>query len=129
MVDTFLFGPDIQIIDLKTGKLTRQGIILFQSLTELGPQVNTNQSDLASHVAQNATDTTRGHVLQGLAVSNASSSTVSVDSPDATNDATNLTLSNEIKGDVNQLVTDLNAVITTLNGLLSQLRAAGVIET
>lgn len=124
-ISTIGIGTDTQIIDLKTGKLTRQGLLLFQAIQEISPQVNTNTDALASHVAQNAASGTRGHVLLSSLVSNATASTVSVDSADATDSASNITLSNEIKADVNQLVTDVNAIATQLNALFAAMKTAG----
>ena len=49
-----------------------------------------------------------GVVLEAANVVDAIESTVSVDSPDATDLATVITLANETKADLNQLVTDLN---------------------
>lgn len=71
-----------------------------------------------------ATTTTAGLVRQGTAVTDAAASsvavaaadatvsTVSVDSADATDLATVITLANEMKGDVNTLVTDANTSAT-----------------
>lgn len=64
----------------------------------------------------------------GAAVVDASASTVSVDSSDATNLATVITLANETKGDVNTLVTDLNNAIAQLNALMANLRVAGKLD-
>ena len=81
-----------------------------------------------------------------VSVSN-NQSTVSVDSADSTDLPTVLTLANEIKadvntlvsnfntaeaeirGDVNTLVTDLNAVKTSLNDLKAKLRTANLLAT
>lgn len=65
------------------------------------------------------------------AVTNATASSVSVDTADAdsTYGAPEATLINELKDDVNQLVTDLNAVVTQLNALLASLRAKNIIST
>lgn len=60
---------------------------------------------------------------------NASNSTVSVDSADATDLATNNTLTNEIKGDVNQLVIDVNSLTASLNDLKAKMRTAGQLDT
>ncbi|MEH6451188.1 MAG: hypothetical protein V7765_21160 [Oleispira sp.] len=57
-------------------------------------------------------------------VTNAVASTVSVTSPDATDLPTALTLANETKADVNQLVADLNDVITQLNEFLANNKTA-----
>lgn len=42
---------------------------------------------------------------------------------------TSANLANEIKGDVNTLVTDVNAIRTSLNGLKAVLRTAGLLAT
>ncbi|MEW8053460.1 MAG: hypothetical protein AB2754_15860 [Candidatus Thiodiazotropha endolucinida] len=62
------------------------------------------------------------------AVSDAVDSVVSIDSPDATDLASVLTLANELKADVNQLVTDVNAIKTQLNALLASMRAGEQLE-
>lgn len=80
-----------------------------------------------------ATALVGGTVLLAAAVANAVASTVSVTSPDATaapaayNQAqaqSVVTLANEMKGDINTLVTNLNAVVAQLNALLTSERAA-----
>jgi hypothetical protein len=70
-----------------------------------------------------------GTVLLAAAVTDATASTVSVTSADASDLPTAITLVNEIKGDVNTLVTDLNAVITQLNALLASKRTAKQLAT
>lgn len=71
------------------------------------------------------------NVDQATASANASASTVSVTSADAdaTYDSGEQALLNELKGDVNQLVTDLNAAISSLNDLKANLRSSGVLAT
>ena len=71
-----------------------------------------------------ATAGTGGVVNLAAAVVDAVASVVSVDSPDATDLPTVITLSNEMKGDVNQVVTDLNNSLTQLNILLANMRTA-----
>lgn len=70
---------------------------------------------------------TGGVVLRAVKVTDAVDSTVSVDSPDAAaapiaydqaQIQTIVTLANETKGDVNQLVTDVNAAILKINAFL-----------
>jgi len=70
-----------------------------------------------------------GVVLLAAAVTDGVDSTVSVDSPDATDLATVITLANENKGDTNQLVADLNLAIAQLNDLLANLRSSGALNT
>jgi hypothetical protein len=65
-----------------------------------------------------------GVVLEADNVTDAIESTVSVDSPDATDLATVITLANETKSDLNQLVTDLNNAITQLNAFLESNKTA-----
>lgn len=65
-----------------------------------------------------------GAVLLAALVTDAVDSTVSVDSPDATDLPTVITLANETKADVNQLVTDLNNVVTQLNEFLANNKTA-----
>lgn len=60
-----------------------------------------------------------GSVLLATLVTDAMQSTVSVDSPDASDLPTVITLANETKADVNQLVVDLNLAITQLNAFLA----------
>ncbi len=68
-------------------------------------------------------------VDQALASADAVASSVSVTSANATDLATVITLANELKADVNQLVTDLNAVVTSLNELKANLRTSGLLAT
>lgn len=74
-----------------------------------------------------------GTVFLAAAVANAAPSAVSVTSPDATaapaayNQAqaqSVVTLANEMKGDINTLVTNFNALTTQFNALLASERAA-----
>jgi hypothetical protein len=65
---------------------------------------------------------------EGGAVADAVPSAVSVDSSNATDLASVITLANETKTDVNALVTDLNNAITQVNALLDSLRAAGKLD-
>lgn len=76
-----------------------------------------------------ATTIAVGVVLEAAAVTDAVASTVSVTSADATDLTTNNTLTNEIKGDVNTLVTDVNAVKDQLNSLMANLRTSGALST
>ncbi len=65
-----------------------------------------------------------GAVFLSASVDDAMNSTVSVDSPDATDLPTVLLLANETKADVNQLATDLNNTITQLNEFLANNKTA-----
>lgn len=71
-----------------------------------------------------ATAGTGGVVNEAANVADAVASTVSVTSPDATDLPTVITLANETKADVNQLVTDLNNTITQLNAFLAANKTA-----
>lgn len=70
-----------------------------------------------------------GSVLLSNLVSDAVASTVSVDSPDASDLPTVITLANETKADVNQLVLDLNAAINQLNAFLDANKTAKQMST
>lgn len=81
-----------------------------------------------------ATESLVGLVKQMALVSDAVTSTVSVDSADiaaapATYDQTYTdtvkTLSNEMKADINQLVTDVNNAITQINAILANSKTSG----
>ena len=85
---------------------------------------------------------THAQVTQGTTVADvsgaATATKISVDSADATNasEASQTTLENEVKADLNSLVTEYNVIVATvgetktkLNALLASLRAAGGIAT
>ena len=131
MVDAIQVSSGTEIIDLKTGKLTRQGLYILQSVANTQDALNT-------HEAFAATSAALGHVKQGSAVTDATASTVAVSSADITAAPASYnqtwgeeveTLANEAKADVNSLVTDLNNTITKLNSLLSSLETAGIISS
>ena len=118
------------------------------TITALDGRVVTVETDLANHISAESahgangdivgtddycTATVGGTVLLAGAVADAVASTVSVTSPDATaapaayNQAqaqSVVALVNEMKGDVNTLVTNLNAAITQLNAMLATERTA-----
>jgi len=71
-----------------------------------------------------ATALVGGVVNLSALIDDAVESTVSVDSPDASDLPTVITLANELKGDVNQLVTDLNNSIVQFNALLDAMKTA-----
>lgn len=129
MVDTVQIGTEVQLIDMRTGKLTRQGLIVFQAITAITPSLNELQTDFDTHIALAATTSAIGHVNKATAVTDAVSSSVSVVSANATDLATVITLANEMKTSINTLVTDLNAVVTQLNALLAAERTAGQLTT
>lgn len=115
--------------------------------------ISTNATTISDHISAtsahgatgnvigtgNTTSTgTRGPVFLAAAVANATASSVSVTSPDASaapvayDQAQNqelVDLSNELKADVNTLVSNLNSAITQVNALLATLRTSGVLNT
>lgn len=85
-----------------------------------------------------ATTGTRGLMLVAAASADAATSSVSVTSANAAPASagyvqveaqSTVTLANEIKGDVNALVTDVNTIAASLNDLKAKLRSAGIIST
>lgn len=127
MAETLQLGTETRIVDPKTGQLTRQGVLLFQSLTELPGEVN-------DHVATAATEDALGHVKKADFVADPSSSTVSVDFTDiaAAGGSYNQTYTqgmadaiNELKADVNTLKTDVNALVTIVTALMHAMQTAG----
>lgn len=76
-----------------------------------------------------ATTTSIGTVLRAVASPNASNSSVAITSANASDLATNNTLTNEMKVDVNQLVADLNSLNATVNDLKAKMRTAGQLDT
>lgn len=66
---------------------------------------------------------------QAVDPTDATASTVSVTSAnaDATYDAAEQALINELKGDLNQLVTDLNITVAKVNALMASMRTASLI--
>ena len=133
-LSTIIVSQDTQIIDLRTGKFTRQGLIILQAIADAIPQIN-EKTDFQTSVP---TTSVRGPVLAGAAVADASSSTVSVDTADASDAAVSYTqaeiqeivdLANETKADVNTLVTNVNSAITQLNALKASLEASGAMDS
>lgn len=125
-------------------------LITNASVAEIIVTVNDNEVAMDAHIAADAAHGSNGNVvgfndtatdaIAGLVkrmqlvsdAVNATSSSVSVDSPDATtapaayNQAqveTIVTLANETKVDVNQLVTDMNTVVTEVNAIVTQLNS------
>lgn len=121
-------------------------------LTVAESEIDTLQTDLAAHVAETsahgatgnivgtdnyASASIGGTVLLAAAVADAVDSTVDVTSPDATaapaaynqtQVQSIVTLANETKADLNQLVLDVNAAISQLNALLASMRTAKQLE-
>lgn len=102
------------------------------NITTVTNNFNTHNSSSSQHgVTGNnvgtgdfATSGTGGVVLEAVNVADAVLSTVSVTSPDATDLPSVITLANEMKGDLNQLVTDTNNGLTQLNDFLAANQAA-----
>lgn len=90
--------------------------------------LSTQFVEIISRRAANATTDTFGTVKRGASVAAATASSVSVDSADATDLASAITLANELKADVNQLVSDNNDLKTAINNLRTSLRNAGTIS-
>lgn len=137
-VDTITVGVDTQIIDLKTGKFTKQGWLIFQSIAGVVSQSNTTASDLTTHAALTATASTAAHVKRGTNVADAAASSVSIaasnisTAPGAYTQAWGQeveALGNELKSDVNTLVTDVNAIKDVVNSILSSLETAGTMAS
>lgn len=102
------------------------------NITNLTTAFNTHNNSNSQHgvtgvnigTEDYAQASTGGSVWLAALVADAVASTVTVASPDATDLATVLTLANETKVDVNQLVADLNAVVTQLNEFLANNKTA-----
>lgn len=110
--------------------------------------IATNTTNLSNHISSNsehgvtgdnvgtedyAQTLVGGVVLLAALVNDATQSTVSVASPDApvasatysqTDTQTTVDLVNEMKGDINQLVTDVNAAIDQLNDFIDKAKTA-----
>jgi len=131
MVETVQIGSDTRLIDPATGKLTRQGLLIMELITEIASGLDTHEATLAGTA-------TLGHVLEGAAVTDANASNVVVSSADVTTTPASYsqawgqgveTLANELKDDVGTVVTDLNNAITQLNALIASLENSGAIST
>lgn len=112
--------------------------------------VNDNETTMNNHIGAESAHGSNGNIIgsndtatvsvaglvkmMALVVDavNATSSVVSIDSPDATTapgayDQTQIesivTLANETKVDVNQLVTDMNTVVSEVNAIVTQLNS------
>lgn len=129
MANEIQIGAETLLIDLETGKLTRQGLLVLQDLSA-------NLIEFNAHETLVSTTSTLGHTKKGAAVSDGAESTVSVSSADVaaagvgydqayTN--TIVALINENKADTNTLVANVNSINTQLNALLSSLKTAGAI--
>lgn len=133
-LSSIVIGENTQIVDLQTGKFTRQGLIIFQTIADAVSEINTNTDFRTS----TPTTTVRGPVLAGAAVSDASSSGASVTTSDASDASASYTqaeiqeivdLANELKADVNTLVSDVNSAITQLNALITSLEDSGALDS
>lgn len=134
---------EFEIISIGVRLTTAEGEIdtLRIDLDQLRLEFDAHVADQSAHGATGdivgtddyATALVGGTVLLAAAVTDAIASTVSVTSPDATaapaaynqtQAQSVVTLANEMKGDINTLVTNLNSVVTQLNALLASERAA-----
>jgi len=107
--------------------------------TDVQGAIDEVDSDLTDHVNADSAHGTAGDVvgtgnfatallggvvLLAANITNAAASTVDVTSPDATDLPSVITLANETKADVNQLVTDFNNLVTKFNAFLAANQAA-----
>lgn len=123
-----------QVADLETDLTT-----VSSSITTVSATSTTHMSDTSAHgvtgdivgTGDLATEATTGVVKQAAAVTDASSSGVSVDAADAgaTYTSAEQTLINELKSDVNTLKDNLNSAITQLNDALAKLRTSGALNS
>lgn len=122
-------------------------------IDDLEGDVATNAANLSNHISSNsehgvtgsnvgtedyAQSLVGGVVLLASLVNDAAQSAVSVTSPDApvaaatysqTDTQTTVDLVNEMKGDINQLVTDVNAAIDQLNDFIGKAKTAKQMST
>jgi hypothetical protein len=145
-----LWLAEAEIVDIDARLVIAEGEIIAIDirLTTAEGEIVTLRTDLDAHIdAESAHGATGsivgtddyatallgGTVLLANAVADALSSAVSVTSPDATaapaaysqaQAQTVVTLANEMKGDINTLVSNLNSAITQLNALLASMRTA-----
>lgn len=137
-------------IDENKAKTDQEILAIDASIEQVVEAVNDNELTMNSHISaeeahgSNGTvigsDDTATSAIAGLVKSmalvanavNATSSAVSVDSPDASTAPgaydqaqveSIVTLANETKVDVNQLVTDMNTVVTEVNAIVTQLNS------
>jgi hypothetical protein len=148
-IDDHIEIIDAQIVAIDLRVTTAEGDILDLSLrvTQNESDIADNRADFDAHVIDTTTHGTTGEivgtgnyasaaiggtVLLAAAVADAVPSTVSITStPNAAgvaysqvDAATWVAMLNELKADVNTLVTNTNAAITQLNALLASERAA-----
>ena len=137
-------------IDDNKAQTDQEILAIDSSIDQVIEAVNDNELTMNSHIAAEeahgsngaviGSDDTATSAMAGLVkrmslvadAVNVTSSEVSVDSPDATTapaayDQTQVesivTLANETKVDVNQLVTDMNTVVTEVNAIVTQLNS------
>ena len=126
---------------VKVDKNTADIIINKDAITLVKGDLDTHEANDSAHgvtgdnigTGDYAQAAIGGAVLLSSLVDDAIDSTVSVDAPDASvaPAAYNqvqiqelVTLSNDLKSDVNQLTTDLNAVVTQLNDMIAKSKLA-----
>ena len=137
-------------IDDNKAQTDQEILDIDSSIEQVIEAVNDNELTMNNHISaesahgsngnvigsnDTATETVAGLVKMMALVAdavNATSSTISVDSPDATTAPgaydqaqveSIVTLANETKADVNLLVTDLNTVVTEVNAIVTQLNS------
>lgn len=128
-------------IDDNKAQTDQEILVIDASIEQIVETVNNNELTMNSHISAEEAHGSNGSVIgsndtatvsvAGLVkmmalvadAVNATSSTISVDSPDASDLPTVITLANETKIDVNQLVTDMNTVVTEVNAIVTQLNS------
>lgn len=137
-------------IDENKAETDQEILDIDSSIEQIIEAVNDNELTMNNHIGAESAHGSNGNVIgsndtatvsiAGLVrmmalvadAVNATSSTISVDSPDATTapgayDQTQVesivTLANETKADVNLLVTDMNTVVTEVNAIVTQLNS------
>jgi hypothetical protein len=139
---------DIADIQLQLTVINGQITVINGQIVTLQSDLEIVADDLADHTADSTTHGASGDIVGNLnyaaptvggvvwlasAVANATASSVTVAAPsataapalyDQTQAQTVVTLANELKTDVTQLVADLNAAITQLNAMLASERTA-----
>lgn len=143
MVDLPPIPPKLQPLGRVVVRWLQDAIqLIAQSDTTLGAHTALSSAHGATGAIVGngdlATTSAYGVVRKAAASADASASTASVTSADATSAGASynqtvansaVTLVNEVKADVNTLAADLNAAITSLNDLKARLRTAGVLST
>lgn len=130
-IESLQVGAETQIIDMKTGKLTRQGLLLFQIIGTVPTTFN-------DHAAVAATASVLGHVYRATAVANVSVSATGIgvatpaDAGASYNQAYTQTIVDaiaELQASVASNASDLSALAAKINAELAVLRTAGIQAT